>query len=47
MNYSSYNLSMGKKAFTYDPDIIHIWFKEGTTFDTLLEDGIIRRFDII
>ena len=38
---------MGKKVFTYDPDIIHIWFKEGTTFDTLLEDGIIRRFDII
>ena len=47
MNYSSYNLSMSKKSKYWEPAIVHIWFKEGTTYDTLYDDGIIRRYDIL
>lgn len=46
MNYSSYNLIM-KKSKYWEPEIVHVWFKEGTTYDTLYNDGIVRRYDVL
>ncbi len=36
-----------KKENFVEPIIVHIWFKEGTTFDTLFSDGKIFRYDIM
>lgn len=46
MKYNSYNLNM-KKIECFEPEIVHVWFKEGTTYDTLYEDGVVRRYDIL
>ena len=36
-----------KKSECWEPEIIHVWFKEGTTYDTLYDDGIVRRYDVL
>ena len=46
MKYNSYNIAM-KKSEYWEPEIVHVWFKEGTTYDTLYDDGIVRRYDIL
>ena len=46
MNYSSYNGCMRKSKY-WEPEIVRVWLKEGTTYDTLYNDGVIKRFDIL
>lgn len=36
-----------KKPKYWEPEVVHVWFKEGTTYDTLYDDGIVRRYDVL